>query len=128
MLTISGKTLGKPKPLFADWTVAPPPGVSEGGLISLRELLTYIVRSEVAAFKERQVLRALSLPESEITENAVRQEVDENEAVATAIGAFENGLYLVVVDEQEQKELDREIPLKPDSRIVFLRLASSAGG
>ena len=56
-------------------------------------------------------------------ESDVHQEVDEEQAVATAIQAFEDGLYLVVLDGEERKDLDRPVPLTDESRVAFVRLA-----
>ena len=38
------------------------------------------------------------------------------------------GLYFVVVDEQEIKELDKPITLTESSRLTFIRLTLLAGG
>ncbi len=141
MLTISGKTLGKKKPLFADWSIPFPPELGDGGSVTLRDLLTRIVRAEVQAFRDRQrekqLLRALTSNDIEkgtvsgkITSGGqnLKQDVSEDEAIAVALQAFEDGLYLVIVDEQEQKSLDAQVFLKPDSRVAFVRLAMLAGG
>ena len=56
------------------------------------------------------------------------QKVDEQVAVATALQAFEDGLYLVIIDGHEQRELDCEVYLTPESHITFLRLVMIAGG
>ena len=58
----------------------------------------------------------------------LKQKVDEEDAVGAALQAFEDGLYLVVLDGEEQRELDREVYLQPDSRVTFVRLAMLAGG
>jgi hypothetical protein len=142
MITISGKTIGRTKPLFADWSIPFHPDLREGGdRLTLRDLITRIVRAEVAAFRQRQhdrqFLRALT--EKQIAEGAdrgkidmggrkLKQTVDEDEAVGAALQAFEDGLYLVIVDGDEQAELDREIHLQPDSRVTFVRLVLLAGG
>jgi hypothetical protein len=42
--------------------------------------------------------------------------------------AFEDGLYLVVLDGQEQRSLDAQLFLQPDSRVAFVRLTMLAGG
>ena len=34
MLTISGKALGKKKPLFADWSIPFPPDLGDGGAVT----------------------------------------------------------------------------------------------
>ena len=141
MLTISAKALGRKKPLFADWSVPLPPELHDGG-VSLRDVITRIVRQEVAAFRnrqsQRQFIRVLS---SRQVEDAAEQgkiapgdslmpaqEVDDDVAVGTSLQAFEDGLYLVVIDDQEQRSLDNQIFLHPDSRITFIRLALLAGG
>jgi hypothetical protein len=141
MLTISGKTLGKKKPLFADWSVPFPDDLMTDNGVTLRHLIDHIVRTEVQAFRQRQdervLLRALS--PTQIAEQArkgkvqsggqeLHQKVDEDEAVRTALEAFEDGLYLVVVDGTELRQLDTLIPLQPDSRVAFVRLALLAGG
>jgi hypothetical protein len=142
MLTISGKALGRKKPLFADFSVPPPDDLPDDGSLTLRDLLERIVRGEVAAFRERQenrqFIRVLTAREIEAGAEAGKidsggsevplQKVDEEEAVAAALTAFDDGLYLVVLDGQEQRSLDAQIYLQPDSRLTFVRLALLAGG
>src|SRR5262245_14098318 len=107
MLTIEGKALGQKKPIFAEFSVPPP----ATGNLTLRTLLGHVVRQEVAAFKERQAERKLlhALTSKQIEEGLVAgkvesggstldQKVDAEQAVATATDAFEDGLYLVVLD------------------------------
>ena len=59
---------------------------------------------------------------------ALDQQVDENEAVKTALQAFEDGIYLVLVDGIEQRSLDAVVPVSSESRVLFLRLSLLAGG
>jgi hypothetical protein len=141
MIQISGKALGRKKPLFADWSIPFPPDLGDGGSLTLRDLISRVVRAEVAAFKERQQERRLlhALTASDIEQGVVRGKIDsgghevrqpvkEDEAVAVALEAFEDGLYLVILDEQEQKQLDQQVFLKPDSCVTFVRLTMLAGG
>lgn len=139
---ISGRTVGSRKPLFADWSIPIPPEWSDAGGVTLRDLIGRVVRNEVQAFRSRQearlVIRALTA--GQIAEAVERgkiesggseidaQPVDEEEAIATACQAFEDGLYLVVIDDHDQRELDREIHLHADSRVTFVRLTLLAGG
>jgi hypothetical protein len=141
MLTISGKALGQRKPLFDDYAVPIPPGAAEGEAITLRDLIAHVVRAEVTAFKERQVerrlLRAL-LPAQiaaglvkgkvEMGGHELKQDVNPEQAVGTALQAFEDGIYVVVLDGEEQKELDRQVYMTEESRVAFIRLAMLAGG
>jgi hypothetical protein len=123
------------------WAVPTPPGTdpSDGG-ITLRELIAGVVRAEVAAFRERDERRRFvrALTEREIAEGARRGRIDpggrESEgsvdpevAVGAALLGFEDGLYLVIVDGVEQRSLDAQVYLRPDSRLVFLRLTFLAG-
>ena len=87
---------------------------------------------------DRQFLRALTA--AEISDAVDRgkvdlggsevpiQNVDEEQAIHNAIQAFEDGIYLVVIDEQEQKDLDKQIFLNAESRITFIRLTMLSGG
>jgi hypothetical protein len=142
VLTISARALGKRKPLVPDWQVPWPPEEKDGGEpLTLRQLITRVVLQEVEAFKkrqeDRQIVRILTEPqiESGLAKGRVdsggrdlHQRVDPDTAVATALQAFEDGLYLVILDGDEQRELDREIFLQPESHLVFVRLVMLAGG
>ncbi len=141
MLVIETRALGRKRPLLDDWSIDLPPVPQDGdGGLTLRDLIARVVRAEVAAFRKRQRDRSLIrvLSEREIAEGAARgkvdsggrpaeQEVDEEQAVGVALAGFEDGLYLVILDGQEQKELDAPVYPKQDSRMVFLRLAFLAG-
>lgn len=142
VLTISARALGKRKPLVPDWQVPFPPEEKGGSEpLTLRQLITRIVRREVEAFKQRQEDRQVVriLTERQIEEGLgkgkvdaggrnLHQFVDPDEAVAVALQAFEDGLYLVILDGEECRELDREIYLHPESHLVFVRLVMLAGG
>jgi hypothetical protein len=144
MLTIRGKALGNRKPLFEDFSVPPPRDSGDGdGPLTLRTLITHVASSEVQAFQKRQharlLDRVLSLSEVERGErkgkinpegrdpNHPPAEVDVESAIATALEAFVDGLYLVVIDEVEFTQLDAIVSLKPDSRVTFIRLTFLAG-
>jgi hypothetical protein len=141
-LVVSGKAIGRRKALFEDFSVPLPPGGGDdsGGGMALRDLLSLIVRQQVKAFHDRQdrrrFVRALSAREIERgveagkvdaggREDAAR--ADPEEAVAAALQGFEDGLYLVVLDGQEQRDLDAQVYPRPDSRITFVRLVFLAG-
>ncbi|HEX5581705.1 MAG TPA: hypothetical protein VFX39_09025, partial [Gemmatimonadaceae bacterium] len=109
MLLIETRVLGRKARPLDRWSVPLPPSHDEGGGdgLTLRELITRIVRAEVGAFRERQramrLVRVLS--DDEITAAAGRGKVDSGGrppgapvdaegAVATALQGFEDGLYL----------------------------------
>lgn len=141
MLTVSGKALGRKAPLFEDWSIPIPPNLGDSG-VTLREVIALVVQAEVTAFRQRQrerlVFRALT--ERQIADGVNKgkvesggsevpvQSVDEEAAVGAALQAFEDGLFLVLIDGDEQKSLDATVYLKADSRLMFVRLTLLAGG
>jgi hypothetical protein len=142
MIAIVGKTLGRSRPLFADFSISPPPECDTGDDIPLRALIERIVRDQVRQFHERQAQRRFlrALTEREIAAAAERgkvesggseiepQAVDPDAAVAAAWQAFEDGIYLVAIDEAQARALDEPVRLTPDSRVTFIRLTLLAGG
>jgi hypothetical protein len=139
---VETKIVGKKVRPLDGWSVPTPPPESGGGDsgLTLRQLITRVVRGEVDAFEERQranrFLRVLS--EREITARAVAGKIDSggrapsdpvdvDGAIAAALQGFEDGLYLVILDGTEQKKLDQRVYVKSDSRMVFLRLSFLAG-
>ena len=101
-MLIETRLLGRKRRPLDGWTVPTPPGTwerGEGEGLTLRELISRVVREEVRAFERRAQARRLLrvLSESEITEAAARGKVDSGgrtldqpvEAEA-AVGAAEN--------------------------------------
>jgi ABC-type uncharacterized transport system involved in gliding motility auxiliary subunit len=135
-LTISGKIVGKTQPLFSNWQLAIP-----AGTLTLQELLTQIVRSEVAEFHTRQSQRRLTqiLSTAQINLGVTKgkiesggsdldQVVDAEGAVDAALQAFKDGFYLVFIDEQQQEDLADLIEVGVNSELLFLRLVPLIGG
>lgn len=144
MLTVCGKSLGKRRPLFDDFSIPPPEDCGDGGPLTLRDLIAHVVRNEVVAFEKRQEARRLDRvlspqriehdekrgkfsPEGRDPRHQQRTRVDAESAVGAALEAFVDGLYLVVIDDLEYRELDAIVRIEPDSRITFLRLTFLAG-
>ena len=141
MAIIDVRSVGRRKQLMDDFSVPLPPSDGDGGRL-LRDIIEQIVRSEVAAFEERQrsgqFLTALT--SKEIHDAAARgkvvsggtdiepQQVDVEHAVANALQSFCDGIYLVVIDGDQVEDLDAEVRVRDDSRITFLRLTLLAGG
>ena len=140
-LTLSARVLGRRKPLVPDWQIPwPPDEHGEGESLTLRELITRVVLEEVGAFTKRQEERKLVriLTEKEIESGLAKgrvdsggrnlnQKVDPEAAVATALQAFEDGIYLVFLDDEEQRDLDKQVFLQPESKLTFVRLVMMAG-
>src|SRR5579872_7137064 len=142
MAVIHGKSLGQKRPLFADFSVPLVFPGSETDPPPIRDVIAAIVRDQVRQFHDRQAQRQFLrvLTERDIAEGAERgkieagasdippQPVDPDVAVETALVAFQDGLYLVVVDERQIRELDERVAIRPDSQITFVRLTLLAGG
>ena len=110
-------------------------------MLRLRTLISTIVVKEVEAFKGRQAERKLArlMSREQIEQSAQRgkidpgqndlsQSVDVDQAITTALQAFEDGLYYVFIDNVQQQGLDDEVVVNTNSRVVFLRLTALAGG
>jgi hypothetical protein len=139
---IETRTLGRKARPFDGWTIPDPPvgGDGDGNRLTLRDLIARVVRTEVAAFDQRERARRFVrvLSDTEIAEGAARGRIDAGgrpatgpvnpeQAVGAALQGFEDGLYLVVLDGAEQRELDREVFITSSSKLVFLRLTFLAG-
>lgn len=109
--------------------------------VPLRAVVEAVVRAEVDAFRRRseeqrfvRVLTDRALADG-LAAGAVRSggseratDVDADEAVATALLAYEDGLYKVIVDDEPVDSLDTPVHLHAGSRLLFLRLVALAGG
>ncbi|HEX6938570.1 MAG TPA: hypothetical protein VF158_04100 [Longimicrobiales bacterium] len=142
MLLVETRVLGKKARPLDRWSVPVPPageGAADGGL-TLRDLIIRVVRSEVESFERRQQARRFIrlLSDQEIREGALRGKVDAggrapagpvdvDAAIGAALAGFEDGLYLVILDGKEQRDLDAQVFVTDGSRLVFLRLAFLAG-
>jgi hypothetical protein len=141
-LTVEAKVVGQKRPLFTDWRVElPPRDENRGDHLKLRDLITTMVIKEIEAFRlrqeERKLARVMSRQQIERGvsggkvdpgEHDIQQEVNVDEAIAVAIQAFEDGLYFVFIEDVQQTELDQEVLLKTNSKVMFLRLTALVGG
>lgn len=139
-LLVSIQSVGARKPLLADFGIDPPRELSDGEDLRLRQVIEHVVRHEVAAFHRRQADARFDriLTGAQIRDGAAKgkidpaaktadQSVDPDDAVATALIAFEDGLFLVIIDGVEYRQLDETVRLTPTSRLTFLRLTFVAG-
>lgn len=142
-ITVRTRQLGRKRRLLDDFSVPPPPSLDESGEgegLTLRHVIEHVVREEVSRFSARQAARRFDrvLAQPEIDRQATRgkvdpagrpahDEVDADEAVGGALQAFEDGIYLVIIDAVERKDLDDLVFLTPDSILTFIRLTFLAG-
>ena len=112
-----------------------------GAPVTLRQVITRIVRREVESFRERQEAQQFTriLTHRQITDGLrqgrvipgdrdLHQEVDAEQAVANALQSFVDGIYLLILDGEEQRDLNREVHVDDDSQVTFVRLVMLAGG
>ena len=115
--------------------------IPEGDTVTLRDFIDAVVRAEVAAFRaraeensflrvltERQIAEAIETGAIRSGERESAAEVDDDAAVATALLAFTDRLYSVLIDDEPVENLDDTIKVSPDMRLLFLRLVALAGG
>ncbi|HEU0027272.1 MAG TPA: hypothetical protein VFQ25_09170 [Ktedonobacterales bacterium] len=147
-LTIEARFPGQRKPIVPGWTVSVPrtPTTATGGQhdslqrMTLREVLTLVVTDEVAAFNQRQRERRLPriMTRAEIEQGAASGKVDMGgrepqearveDAIAAALQAFADRLYLVLLDGAPVEALESELALHEGSRLTFVRLVALVGG
>lgn len=140
MLTVSAKAIGRKKPIVDDFSIPVPDALADRSF-QLRDVIEHVVRAEVTAFRGRQAERRLlrALTAKQIDEGLATgkvsaggsdldQAVDVDQAVATALEAFADGLFLIVVDEVELQDLNAVVQLAESSRLTFIRLTMLAGG
>ncbi len=141
-ILVDAKVLGQNRSLVKDWNLDLPPLWEQGGSRkNLRDLITEIVSEEVIGFQKRQDERKLArvLSGREIEQGVYKGKVDSGEsnsslpankesAIATALQAFQDGLYYVFIDGVQQIDLEKEVFLKTQSKVLFIRLVALAGG
>lgn len=147
-LRVEARMVGKRKPLDAPWQVTLSPDLlrsdEDGGqALRLRDLIAVLVRMEVQAFQlrqqERRMLNVLSAQQiyaaaltGKISMGGEDERppvvVDEDEAVRVALQGFVDGIYLVFIDGQPQRELDAPVQLQQESSLLFIRLVALVGG
>lgn len=140
-ITVEARVFGQRKPLFSEWQPHVTLPADAAGQTPLRALIAAVVTNEVAAFHERQEQRQLIrvLTPAQIQQGAESgkidagsqdepQTVDVQDAIATALQGFEDGLYYVFVDAQRITSLDQRVALHEGSHLLFVRLVALVGG
>lgn len=133
ILTLQLKRLGKKKIHLLEFEIEKQPQ-------TLKDLIEECVKSEVKRYNEkREEIKLMSfLSPKDIQEQSEtgkigfgdlenRELAQVDEAIANALLAFEDGLFVVFVDDEEIKSFEQSIDLKPDSVIAFIRLTFLTG-
>lgn len=111
----------------------------QSGIKELRELISYIVLKSVRDYNERQVDAPLFrfLTEKEFNEGEYIGKIgfsdkknenyqNEEAAVKNALECFEDGIYKVLINEDEITDLG-EIKINENDTVTFIRLVMLAG-
>ena len=110
------------------------------GIGTVRGLIAAFVHAEVERFNDKDTeLPLLALMSAEeIDDNAKAGKVafgrlwsdnkaDEARAVEAAFAAFDDGLFRVLMDDEELKELDHPVKITEGTVFTFIRLTFLAG-
>lgn len=108
----------------------------ESERITVRELIRARVYQEVREHNagSRPTFRGLVRPtdaERELNGYSLRKRsrtVDWKRQAEVALGAFERGHVLILVDDSQVERLDEQVELRPGSTVSFLRLVPLTGG
>jgi hypothetical protein len=147
---VEARIVGQRTPLHAAWQVPLPPSLLHNlaevsSPFQLCDLIEHVVRYELSMFRlrqeERRLLHVLS-PQAISAAAATGKiamgdpeelrrsegEIDDETAVITALQAFEDGLYFVFLNGQQQHALNATVELSSTSTLTFIRLVALVGG
>ena len=121
--------------------VKPIPFEVAGAPETVRELITQTVTTCVREYEKRQQMSGevpQPLTTQQITDmadvgkiafgiNYGEKKPDLQQAIETALQAFEDGIYRVFLNEEELTALDQQIALNEEDTLTFVRLTLLAG-
>ncbi|MBN2499322.1 MAG: hypothetical protein JXB38_01065 [Anaerolineales bacterium] len=140
-LQIEARVIGRKKAAVPGWGIPVPDAwFDDQQSKTLKDLITYIVASEVDQYnlrqKEDRFLRFLS--NKQIEDQLVLGKIefgdkeprlaDSEPAINEALLAFTDGLYYVFIDEAQQTDLNQIVHVCDSSVVTFVRLVALAGG
>jgi hypothetical protein len=137
-ITVEAKTIGQKQSSDTSWEVF----ISQILVkYTLGELIASVVQEEVKSYNQKcrhnRLSSVLSFDEIEqgkatgkieFTDKSSHPAVDTQKAVGKAFEAFKAGHYYVFVDDVQVNDLDDEVVLKSNSKVVFVRLTPLRGG
>ena len=141
ILSVEVNEIGQKNNFLPAWQVEI---LDPGERISLRDLVSSIVQQEVELINQQnqqnhqnRLSPVLSLQEIEeskktgkvgFSEDPRRPTIDSRDAEMKALKAFDEGRYYIIVDDMQVENLDDEVIISADSKIVFIRLTPLVGG
>lgn len=138
---VETKAIGTRADLVPRFEVPLPPGVNEHGTLRLRDLIALTVRAERLADERRRASQTIErvLTQRDLDHGlragAIRTGSrttpagpPTDQAIAAALEAFTDGLFLVALDGKQITDLDTPIAPRAGSTVTYLRLVALAGG
>ena len=132
---VNVKTIGKRRPVLQAVAYELPTGLSQ-----LRGLLTAVVKREVDGYNHRQtdVQVIPFLTQQQIDDQSIsgkihfdrihsNKKADLDHAIHTVLQGFEDGLFRVLINNNEVKTLDEQINLREGDTLTFIRLTFLSG-
>lgn len=103
--------------------------------VTVKDIIAARVYQEVAEYNSKlpEIYNGLVKPETaEIALNGYkmrkRVKVDAEKQVYTALDAFQNNGFFVLIDNRQAEDLDEEVLLTHDSTVSFIKLTPLVGG
>lgn len=129
------KVVGKRKPVLELIESSLPDGI-----VCLEDAIRAIVSDQVSRFNERSIDQAIFpyLSPERLEEQAQAgkvgfqaayddQKANVTKAIETAIQAFEDGIYKVLIDDSVVESLHESIEIRPGAVFTFIRLTLLSG-
>lgn len=126
--------------ILEEWPIdfVPEADFSDSNPFRVRHLIEKLTRESVRDFELRQRESKFAFLSTELLQKSVEkgkigrsyeelQSVDMEDAVANALQAFEDKLFLLFVDKSEKRDLEEPVILRPDTEIVLIKLTALAG-
>ena len=105
------------------------------GRVTVRELIRTRVANEVSDYNlsQPEYFRGLVQPtDAERSLNGFKmrkgRKIDPEKQFELAIKAFYSNGFILLVDDRQVDELDKEIEIRPDTTVTFLKLVPLVGG
>jgi hypothetical protein len=137
-ITVESRTIGQKNPSDTSWEVF----IDQIQVkYTLRELIASVVQEEVNSYNQKyhqdRLSPVLTFDDIEqgkaagkisFTDKSSYPVIGTEKAVKKAVRAFTMGHYCVFVDDIQVNDLDDEVVMKSNSKVVFIRLTPLAGG
>jgi hypothetical protein len=138
VISVVEKTFGSKVPSFEPFSFDPGSEGSDGEVFRVRHLISKLVTESVRDFRLRERENPLKVLTTEDIAAGLKkgrigrareeaQKVDLDLAIGHALQAFEDGIYLIFVDDEEKKSLEEPVSLGPETQVTLIRVTALSG-